>query len=384
MDISHYLQTMEDNDSSDLFLTTGFKPTMRTSGKLVPVDEKALEKGETKAIAWGLMNEAQQQEFAEQLEMNLAIAHNTCRFRVNIFQQKDEVALVLRKIAMDVPSLDTLDVPRETLRELIMKKRGLILVVGATGSGKSTTLAAMINHRNEHSDSHIITIEDPMEFVHPHKQSIVEQREVGCDTHSYAAALKNTLRQAPDVILIGEIRDAETMEHAIAFAETGHLCLSTLHANNANQAMGRITSFFPIEKHAKILHELSYNLRGIISQRLVRTVDDKLTCAMEILMDSPLIKEQIMNGEFGNLKETMAKSEGMGMQTFDQALYNLYVEGKITFEAALANADSANDLRLHASLQEDHGDKSTDSDDGVKLKLKSKDSDIHDVLDKPT
>ena len=383
MDISKYLQTMVDNDSSDLFLTTGMKPSMRSSGKLVAVDEIVLESGMTRGIANAIMNDAQRKEFEEQLEMNLAIATDACRFRVNIFQQKDEVALVLRKITVDVPCLDDLDVPRDILKDLIMQKRGLILVVGGTGSGKSTTLAAMIDHRNATSDSHIITVEDPMEFVHPHKMSIMEQREVGCDTLSYAAALKNTLRQAPDVILIGEIRDAETMEHAITFAETGHLCLSTLHANNANQTMGRITSFFPIEKQAKVLRELANNLRGVISQRLVRTVDEKLTCAMEILLGTPLAREMIGNGEFGELKEVMAKSQKEGMQTFDQSLYEHYKNGKITFDMALANADSANDLRLHASLQEDH----SVSDEGEKtstLSLKAKDEEEEDKPAEPT
>jgi twitching motility protein PilU len=289
--------------------------------------------------------------------MNLAISEEGLgRFRVNIFKQRNEVAMVIRSIKTDIPYFKDLGLP-SILPELVMEKHGLILLVGGTGSGKSTSLASLIDHRNTNSAGHIITIEDPVEFVHDHKKSIVNQREVGMDTDNYEDALQNTLRQAPDVILIGEIRSRETMEHALAFAETGHLCLSTLHANNANQALDRIINFFPEERHNQLLLDLSLNLRGIISQRLIPTVDGKRAAAIEVLIGSPRVKDLIKKGDIDSLKEVMSKSAGQGMKTFDQALFELYQQGKISMEEALRNADSANNLRLSITLSEKDGAK---------------------------
>jgi len=297
-----------------------------------------------------IMNEKQQREFAETMEMNLAMSlPGVSRFRVNIFQQRGSVGLVVRRIKVEIASLDELGLP-DVLKDIVMSKRGLVLVVGATGSGKSTSLAAMVDYRNANEAVHIITIEDPIEFVHRNKQSIVTQREVGFDTHSFQSALKNTLRQAPDVILIGEIRDTETMEAAMTFAETGHLCLGTLHSNNSNQAIERIMNFFPIERHAQIYLQLSLNLRAIVSQRLVPSVDGKRTPALEVLIDTPRIKDLIKKGEIDTLKEGMEQGVQEGSQTFDQALFALYKEGKINLEQALINADSANNLRLKIKL----------------------------------
>ena len=303
-----------------------------------------------RALADAMMTEKQRKEFAQTLEMNLAQSlPGVARFRVNILTQRGSVGMVIRRIKADVTSLDELGLP-SILKDIAMTKRGLVLVVGATGSGKSTTLAAMIDHRNTNEAGHIITIEDPIEFVHRHKQSIVTQREVGCDTHSFQAALKNTLRQAPDVILIGEIRDTETMEAAITFAETGHLCLGTLHSNNANQAIERIMNFFQPERHAQIYLQLSLNLRAIVSQRLIPSVEGKRVAALEILMDTPRIKDLIKHGEVDSLKEAMEQGVQEGCQTFDQALFALYRDGKITLDQALVNADSANNLRLKIKL----------------------------------
>ena len=302
-------------------------------------------------MAASVMNEGQRKEFVQTFEMNLALAYDDLgRFRVNIFKQRGQVGMVIRQIKVKILTLEELKLPPQ-LAEIIMSKRGLILVVGATGSGKSTSLAAMIDYRNRNSPGHIITIEDPIEFVHEHKKSVITQREVGMDTMSFKAALKNTLRQAPDVILIGEIRDTETMEHAIEFAETGHLCLGTLHANNANQALERVMNFFPQERHPQIYMQLSLNLRSIISQRLVRTQEGKRAAAVEILLDTPRIKDMILKGMVGELKEAMEKGTQEKMQTFDQALLNLWREGRISFEDACANADSANDLRLKVKME---------------------------------
>jgi twitching motility protein PilU len=305
---------------------------------------------EIRGIAMAIMNEKQQREFAETMEMNMAMSlPGVSRFRVNIFQQRGSVGLVVRRIKAEVASLGELGLP-DILKDIVMSKRGLVLMVGATGSGKSTSLAAMIDHRNSAEAGHIITIEDPIEFVHRHKKSIVTQREVGFDTHTFQTALKNTLRQAPDVILIGEIRDTETMEAAITFAETGHLCLGTLHSNNANQAIERIMNFFPLERHAQIYLQLSLNLRSIISQRLVPSTDGRRTPALEILIDTPRIKDLIKKGEVDTLKEGMEQGVQEGSQTFDQALFALYKEGTISLEQALINADSANNLRLKIKL----------------------------------
>lgn len=352
MDLKVLLKEMVAADGSDLFLTTGAPPSMKALGKLVPMREERLPEGLTKQIAYSIMNEEQIQAFEKSPEMNMAIHdHDIGRFRVNIFQQRGEVGIVARTIKTDIPDFRKLGLP-DLLTQLMMNKNGLILFVGGTGSGKSTSLASLIDYRNQNSDGHIITIEDPVEFVHPHKRSIVNQREVGVDTKSYEEALKNTLRQAPDVILIGEIRTQETMEHALAFAETGHLCLSTLHANNANQALDRILNFFPEERHKQLLLDLSLNMRGIISQRLIPTVDGKRTAAIEILLGTPRVAELIKNGKVEEIKDVMEKSEGAGMRTFDSALYHLYREGRISLEEALKNADSKNNLRLKITLAE--------------------------------
>ena len=352
MGFKELLKLLIEREGSDLFLTTNAPPTIKAHGKLVPVTDKKLPPGAAKKIAYQIMSDDQIADFEKNPEMNLAIQEKDVgRFRVNIFQQRGEIGIVARHIKTDIPQLDELGLP-PVLKDLVMSKRGIILFVGGTGSGKSTSLAALIDHRNKNSDGHIITIEDPVEFIHRHKKSIVNQREVGMDTHSYEEALKNTLRQAPDVILIGEIRSRETMEHAIAFAETGHLCLSTLHANNANQALDRIINFFPEERHKQLLLDLSLNLRAFISQRLVPTPDGKRTAAVEIMIGTPRINDLIKQGKIEELKEVMEKSEQQGMKTFDAALYQLYKEGRISYEEALRNADSKNNLRLRIQLSE--------------------------------
>lgn len=350
MKLDSYLTTLAKNDGSDLYLSTGAPACAKFHGKLKPLDKVPMKAGEVKEIAYGIMDQEQTEEFEHNLEMNLAYTiHGTGRFRVNIFKQRNEISIVARNIVTDIPSASSLGLP-ETLKEVVMSKRGLVLFVGATGSGKSTSLAALIDHRNSNSGGHIITIEDPVEFIHKHKKSIINQREVGVDTRSFHNALKNTLRQAPDVILIGEIRDRETMEHALAFAETGHLCISTLHANNANQALDRIINFFPEERRHQLLTDLSLNLRAFVSQRLVPTIDNKRCAAIEILLGTPTIGELIQRGDIDGIKEIMEKSENLGMQTFDSALYHLHVAGKITLDEALKNADSANNLRLRVKL----------------------------------
>jgi twitching motility protein PilU len=322
----------------------------RVEGKIQAIGDQNFTPDDLAALADAVMTEKQRREFAQTLEMNLAQSlPGVARFRVNILTQRGSVGMVIRRIKGDVTSLDDLGLP-STLKDITMTKRGLVLVVGATGSGKSTTLAAMIDHRNTNDAGHIITIEDPIEFVYRHKQSIVTQREVGSDTHSFQAALKNTLRQAPDVILIGEIRDAETMEAAITFAETGHLCLGTLHSNNANQAIERIMNFFQPERHSQIYLQLSLNLRAIVSQRLITSVEGKRIAALEILMDTPRIKDLIKRAEVDSLKEAMEQGVQEGCQTFDQALFALYRDGKIALDQALVNADSANNLRLKIKL----------------------------------
>jgi len=352
MELKDLLKVMVDKDGSDLFLSTGAPPSMKAHGRLIAMTDKVLPPGYTRKIANQIMNEDQRTEFEEKLEMNLALMEEGIgRFLVNIFVQRNEVGLVCRSIATDLPDYRNLGLP-EILPKLMMNKNGLILFVGGTGSGKSTSLASLIDYRNQNSEGHIITIEDPVEFIHPHKKSIVNQREVGVDTLSYEEALKNTLRQAPDVILIGEIRTMETMEHALAFAETGHLCLSTLHANNANQALDRIINFFPEERHKQLYLDLSLNLRGFVSQRLVKTPDGKRAAAIEILLGTPRVADLIKNGKVEEIKEVMEKSENIGMKTFDSALFDLYRSGKISLEEALKNADSENNLRLKISLAE--------------------------------
>ncbi len=352
MDFQDYLKLMVKYEASDVYLTTGAPPSARIHGLIKPIEQATMPAGRVKQIAFGVMNEAQQAEFELKSEMNLAIGlPGVGRFRVNIFIQRNEVGMVVRHIKTEIPSPEGLELPN-ILKKLVMQKRGLILFVGGTGSGKSTSLAALIDYRNTNSQGHIITIEDPIEFIHSHKKSIVNQREVGVDTDSYADALKNTLRQAPDVILIGEVRDRDTMEHAITFAETGHLAISTLHANSANQALDRIINFFPEERRRQLLMDLSLNLRGFVSQRLIRTVEETRTVAVEVLLGTPLVCDLILKGDIHKIKEVMEKSENLGMQTFDSALFKLYKAGRIPLEEALRNADSQNNLRLKISLSE--------------------------------
>ena len=346
------LGLMKEKGGSDLFITAGFAPAIKFSGKLTPVSKSILSAEESAALVQALMNDVQLEEFNATHECNFAVSpQGIGRFRVSAFMQQAKAGMVVRTITTDIPELDALNVPPQ-LKDIVMSKRGLIIMVGATGSGKSTTLAAMIGHRNANSHGHIITIEDPVEFVHPHINCIITQREVGTDTADWHTALRNTLRQAPDVILIGEIRDRETMDHAIAFAETGHLCLATLHANNANQALDRIVNFFPEERRQQVLMDLSLNLRAMISQRLIPAKSGQGRCAaVEIMLNSPLISDLIFNGDVHQIKELMKKSRELGMQTFDQALFDLVESDKISFEDALRNADSVNDLRLALKLQ---------------------------------
>lgn len=349
--IHELLRLLVSRNGSDLFLTADFPPAIKVDGAITRVSPQPLTGQHTQALARAIMNDKQAAEFERTKECNFAIApQGLGRFRVNAFMQQGHVGLVLRVIPQTLPTIDTLGLP-QVLKEIAMTKRGLVIMVGATGSGKSTTLAAMVDYRNENSYGHIITIEDPVEFVHPHKNCIVTQREVGIDTDGWEAALKNTLRQAPDVILMGEIRDRETMEHAVAFAETGHLCMATLHANSANQALDRIINFFPEERRAQLLMDLSLNLKAMVSQRLLPRQEGKgRIAAVEILLNTPLISELIFKGEVAEIKEIMKKSRELGMQTFDQSLFDLYEGNFITYEDALRNADSVNDLRLQIKL----------------------------------
>ncbi|WP_339668344.1 PilT/PilU family type 4a pilus ATPase [Dasania marina] len=361
MSFDDYLRILASQDGSDLYLSTGAPPCAKFQGVLKPIDKVAMKPGDIAAIAAEIMDEEQRQEFEHELEMNLAISIPAVgRFRINIFKQRNEVSIVARNIQIDIPNFDDLKLP-PILKDVINTKRGLILFVGGTGSGKSTSLAALIDHRNSSSGGHIITIEDPVEYVHKHKKCIVNQREVGVDTRNWHNALKNTLRQAPDVILIGEIRDRETMEHALAFAETGHLAISTLHANNANQALDRIINFFPEERKPQLLNDLAMNLRAFVSQRLVPTVEGKRCAAVEILLGTNTIQELILRNEFESIKAIMAKSENLGMQTFDAALFKLYREGRVSLEDALKNADSENNLRLRIKLADKGEDPAADS-----------------------
>ncbi|WP_448981379.1 PilT/PilU family type 4a pilus ATPase [Neisseria sicca] len=347
-----WLRHMNKYKGSDLFITTNFPPAMKVDGKITPITDEPLTSEKCMEIAFSIMSTKQIEEFSSTNECNFAISlPDTSRFRVNAMVQRGATALVFRSITSKIPNFDSLNLP-PVLKDVVMKKRGLVIFVGGTGSGKSTSLAAMVDHRNESCQDHIITIEDPIEFVHQHKKSIITQREVGVDTENWFAALKNTLRQAPDVILIGEIRDRETMDYALAFAETGHLCLATLHANNSNQALDRIINFFPEERRTQLLTDLSLNLQAFISQRLIPREGGKgRVAAVEILLNSPIISEMIQKGEIHGIKEMMKKSTAMGMQTFDQALYELYERGDISFQDAIKNADSAHDLRLDIQLR---------------------------------
>jgi len=346
------LTAMTQAGGSDLFVSKDFPPSMKAQGVMKPLTSQKLTGDVVRQLADALMNPRQRDEFAKELECNFAMSvPGVSRFRVNVFVQQQHVGMVIRTIANEIPDLAKLGLP-DSLKEIVMTKRGLVLVVGATGSGKSTSLAALIDHRNRTSAGHIVTVEDPVEFVHQSHQSLITHREVGIDTHSWHNALKNTLRQAPDVILIGEIRDTETMEHAITFAETGHLCLGTLHSNSANQTLDRIINFFPEESRRQVLMDLSSNLRAIISQRLVRTVDGKgRKAAIEILINTPIIADKLLKGEFHEIKAIMAKSQELGMRTFDWSLFELYNEGVISYDEAIRNADSANELRLNIKLK---------------------------------
>jgi len=353
--IHNLLRGMLSKKASDLFITAGFPPAFKVDGKMTPMSPQSLTAQHTQELARSIMNDRQAAEFEATHECNFAISPpGIGRFRVNIFMQQQRVGMVLRTITTTIPDFDAMGLP-PVLKDVVMTKRGLAILVGGTGSGKSTTLAAMIGHRNKSSYGHIITIEDPVEYVHDHINCIITHREVGVDTDSWHAALKNTLRQAPDVILIGEIRDSETMEHAIAFAETGHMCLATLHANSANQALDRIINFFPEERRAQLLMDLSLNVRALISQRLIpKKGGSGRAAAIEILLNSPLISDLIFKGEVNSIKSVMAKSREIGMQTFDQALFDLYESDTISYEEALKNADSLNDLRLNIKLNSQH------------------------------
>jgi twitching motility protein PilU len=349
--VNDLLRLMVSRNGSDLFLTAEFPPAIKVDGKINKVSPQPLTGQHTLALARAVMNDKQAAEFERTKECNFAVSPSGIgRFRVNAFMQQSHVGLVFRTIPQKIPTVDELGLP-QILKDIALTKRGLVIFVGATGSGKSTSLAAMVDHRNENSFGHIITVEDPVEFVHPHKNCIVTQREVGIDTDDWAPALKNSLRQAPDVILMGEIRDRETMDHAIAFAETGHLCMATLHANSSNQALDRIINFFPEERRAQLLMDLSLNLKSLVSQRLLPRQEGKgRIAAVEILLNTPLVADMIFKGEVGEIKELMKRSRELGMQTFDQALFDLYEGNLVTYEDALRNADSVNDLRLQIKL----------------------------------
>ena len=366
MEVTPYLKLMAEKKASDLFFCTGTAPHLKIEGNIRPVGTEKLAPGDVEKMANIMMSEEQRTEFEKTFECNFAIPlHNVGRFRVNIFRQRGEVSVVIRYIQSDIPRIEAMNLPK-SLENIIMEKRGLVLVVGATGSGKSTSLAAMIGHRNRNSASHILTIEDPLEFIHNHDKSIVQQREVGIDTFSYENALKNALREAPDVILIGEIRDMDTMKHAINYAETGHLCLATLHANNANQALDRILNFFPEVYHRQLLTDLSLNLRSIVSQRLLRGVDGKRVPAVEVMLNSPYIAELITQGDIGGIKDAMKESTEEGTVTFDQALLALYRKNLITLDEAIQNADSKNDLNLAVRMG---GDSDGNDEDDSELIL---------------
>ena len=354
MEFDKLLKLVVEKGASDLFITAGMPPCIKMNGQMVPVTKGALSPEQSREIVLSVMNEDLQQEFLKTHECNFAInTRGLGRFRVSAFYQRNLVGMVLRRIEVNIPTIAELGLP-EIIGDLAMTLRGLVVFVGATGTGKSTSLAAMVGHRNEHSRGHIISIEDPIEFIHQHKGCIVTQREVGVDTETFEVALKNTLRQAPDVIMIGEVRSRETMEYAIAFSETGHLCLCTLHANNANQALDRMIHFFPADRHSQVWMDLSLNLRGVVAQQLIPTKDGNARrVAVEVLLNTPLVSDHIRKGEVHLLKALMTKSTEQGMRTFDQALYNLYATGEITYEAALAHADSGNDLRLMIKLGAD-------------------------------
>ncbi len=377
MDFTQLLKVMSDRGGSDLFITAGAAPSIKVDGTIKPLTREKLNPAQARSLVYSTMNDKQLAEFEGTNECNFALsAPGIGRFRVSAFVQRNSPGMVLRSIASHIPSLEELNLP-PILRDLSMTKRGLILFVGGTSTGKSTSLASMIDYRNTNHAGHIITIEDPIEYIHDHKKSIIMQREVGLDTASFEIALKNTLRQAPDVILMGEIRSSDTMKYALAFAETGHLCLATLHANNANQALDRIISFFPAENHDQVWMDLSLNLKAIIAQQLLPTVDGKgRRAAIEVLINSPLIQDLIRKGEVHEIKDVVKKSTNLGMQTFDQALFNLYREGIITYEVALAHADSANDLRLMIKLNADTNEQ-LDNDEMPSFTLQEEDDNMN-------
>jgi len=360
MEFDNLLKLMVHKNGSDLFITAGIPPSMKVHGKILPIAKGSLTPEQSRQIVYKIMDQKQREEFEEHRECNFAISRSGIgRFRVNVFQQRNQVGMVLRRIETKIPTFEDLNLP-PVMKELSTTKRGIVLFVGGTGSGKSTSLAAMVDYRNRNSTGHIITIEDPIEYVHQHQSCIVTQREVGIDTETFEDALVNTLRQAPDVILIGEIRHRETMEHAIAFAETGHLCLATLHANNANQALDRIINFFPEDRRTQLLMDLSLNLKSVVAQRLIQTADGKgRRVAVEVMINTPLISDLILKGEVHEIKDQMKRGGEAGMKTFDKALYELYREGAITEEEALRNADSSNEVRLMIKL----GDSTKSADD---------------------
>jgi len=370
------LKLMIEKEGSDLFITVGFPPAIKVHGKITPVSKTELTPENTKALAYAVMNDKQLKEYEATKECNFAVNPvGVGRFRANAFIQQSYCGLVMRTIETEIPNLDKLKLP-EVLKDIVMTKRGLVIMVGGTGSGKSTSLAAMIDYRNENTFGHIITIEDPIEYVHPHKSCIIMQREVGMDTDDWEIALKNTLRQAPDVILLGEVRDRQTMEFGIAFAETGHLAMATLHANSANQALDRIINFFPEERRQQLLMDLSLNLKAVIAQRLLKTIDGEgRAAAIEIMLNSPLISDLILKGEVHEIKTIMSKSNELGMKTFDQALFDLHQEDRVTLEDALRNADSMNELRLRIKLEgKDARDAKEDTLDHLTLHEEEEDS----------
>ena len=394
MDFKKYLRALVQNDGSDLYLTFNAPPAAKFQGELKALSAEKMTSEQLEEVAKFLMNDEQQAQFEKKPEMNLALDEpDIGRFRINIFRQRTHLAMVIRNIKVEIPNADDLGLP-DILKKVIMNKRGLVLFVGGTGSGKSTSLAALIDHRNANASGHIVTIEDPIEYVHPHKRSLVSQREVGVDTDSYEDALENTLRQAPDVILIGEIRTEETMEHALAFAETGHLCLSTLHANNTNQALDRIINFFPEERHNQLLMDISINIQAFISQRLIPTIDGKRVAAIEILIGSPMVKDLIMKGDVMALKEIMEKSEEQGMQTFDSHIYKLYKQGVISLEEALKNADSPSNLQVRINLEDntfadmskddEENDENSEMFEGLALEEIAEESDEANPISKET
>jgi twitching motility protein PilU len=370
------LSMMLEQDGSDLFITAGFPPAIKIKGVMTPLSQHPLSPEDAQAITQSVMNDKQLKQFEETKECNFAIAPaGLCRFRVNAYVQQGMVGLVMRVIASEIPTIDALGLPA-IMKDIIMTKNGLVVMVGGTGSGKSTSMAAMLDHRNEHSFGHIITVEDPIEYVHPHKNCVIMQREVGVDTDGWEEALHNTLRQAPDVIVLGEIRDKQIMDFGVEFAQTGHLALATLHANNANQAIDRILGFFPSDKQIKLMQDLSLNLRAIISQRLIKTLDGGRVAAIEILINTPLISDLISKGDVSGVKEVMTRSRELGLQTLDQAVFDLYKAGRISYDEALRNADSVNEVRLKIKLDKDgNGDEATD-DFGTGLEVEA---DLQDV-----